>query len=98
MFLGKTQALSAQQQLESIFQEINKANQGVFYFLSSVIGFPSSPCNQLLVRQTKGKGMRRERAEVMGDEKGRRTKAPGRAGRDSPGAASRSHVGVSVEL
>ena len=32
MFLGKTQALSAQQQLESIFQEINKANQGVFIF------------------------------------------------------------------
>ena len=30
--LGKTQALSAWQQLESIFQEINKADQGVFIF------------------------------------------------------------------
>ena len=43
-----------------------------------MIGFPSSP-PQLLVRQTKGEGDERERAEVMGDEKGG-TQAPGRAG------------------
>ena len=33
-----------------------------------MIGFPSSPCNQLLVRQTKGDGDERERAEVVSGE------------------------------
>ena len=61
-----------------------------------MIGFPSSPPNQLLVRQTKGEGDERERAEVMGDEKGG-TQGTRQGRRDSPGAASRFHVGVSVD-
>ena len=67
-------------------------------FLFSKFGdrFPIFTLQPATCQADKGEGDERERAEVMGDEKGG-AQGTRQGRRDSPGAASRSHVGVSVD-